>query len=1738
VVLLSLTILFGQFSGSVYGEQAKVQIGEEAQASSSVITIKSLLEGYGKEESWIDQQLASGYSLYLIYKALEAEKNGGVTAESWLAKQKVEPPVIDDTGVTAGTKNKKPSAKIDSKMFTALGNSVDEAALKHVDLQDASSLYMNTYGAETISTATGNVQLSNVDMTLPGLLPFDLVRTYDSSQANEQIGVRFDDVSRTYQNEASVRKEELMSSLGRGWRWDLPFITNQAGSRQIYIPSVGTYNLSDSFKLEGYGWNDLTVLTDTSIKVDGISSAYRLSVLNGYDYFFSVEGNLLQIKDAYDNHVDFKYTTVDGVSVPVLKEISNNEGYSISFSYNGLTVTVQQKGTDRKMVYLKTPGEFDVLNKVTDSLNRSTRFVYDIQNTHFNFLPSLSGDSENQGENHTALLVQMVTPSSATFELNYYKSLKEIGPSATEYIFKVRSRKNTYSTTTGEQILGEANLAYSGEDLNSYGQAADWTTTVQNGRVKEVYKFSKSFSGDNQPELLRLKQSLQEGDGHSYNTSFTYDEKVNRNTPIKVEEFTDGSASEKLVTTYVYDNTGMITSTKLSTGQEITNNYKTSAAPYHWKLPAWTEVKVNDTLRQVTQYNYDPKGTETQVAVNNGYGGLLLAQTDRVVDSKGRIIKTTTKDETNDIQSSFTYESAYGSYLPSSRSIVVHDALSRTETVTDKFDYTPAGQLQMYTDGSGQKQTYEYDTGGRVTKVLYKDGTQASTAYDDFNNRITRTAPDGIITKEQYNPFALLAEEQTADATNKYTYDNEGNVASITDAESNTTKYDTDAFGRLTQTNYADGTSSNVTYNDVERTTTYTDAVGNKIREIRDLLGRPLATEEWKDGAFTPLEKREYDLAGDVTSVIDGNGQRTQYSYDALGNISTVTTPAQSVYRYMYSKTSNLTSMMLPTNEIVSKQHDELGRLIKETDPKGQTTTYFYDQRSNLIKLIDRQGGTSEYTYSNDDILTGIKGPDTSVTYTYDDMGRKKSMTDEHGTTSYNYSAANGMLQSLNYPDGTRIDYENNKQQRIGYAVTGTKGTTLQVRSELDNMNRVIAMDVTVGSGGNGLRAAAASSPLDRMTFDYSANSMLKGQTFGNGLRIGYEYNGYDLSGMQIQQNGKAFHQFGYTYDNNKNIISRTQNGKTDQYTYDPLNRIKSESGSQNETYFYNANGNREGHGSGKVYGLKDAEYTYDSQNRLTQVQGEGKKVTYRYDGDGLLYERSEGDETTRYYYDDVAKLIAEANVSTSGELKTTYIYVYDLNGALKSRLDKESGKLQYYQLNGHGDVIGLVDADGKTLNSYTYDIWGGPLTEEETVPNVLRYSGEYWDNTTGLQYLRARWYDPGTARFMGEDTYEGDLSDPLSLNLYTYVANNPLKYIDPSGNLYQHYEYNQIMTAAMNSSDNYQKVWNILSRDFKPIMAEHRLKYLYGLLTQTSPYRNSLGNAQWAKGQILKAYDDYIKEEAYINAISGIATFTLPGGMRSITPSRPSPLVSRKATSRKVTNPCNCFVGGTKVQTDEGEKNIEDIEVGDMVLAKDENNPDGKTAYKEVTGLFRNQRDDIIKLHVGEQVIETTDNHPFWVEGKGWVFADELQVGDKLQKADGSNLTIDKVEFVKQDEPVTVYNFAVADYHTYYVTDLGIWVHNTNTGDCIIKTGDKTPGGHSFSEHGAERANERGFSSQTIDNIINNNKKNRKSKVDDLGRKTWEYTDARGNKVVTNESGGIISVHSPASGGVYIPKP
>ena len=163
------------------------------------------------------------------------------------------------------------------------------------------------------------------------------------------------------------------------------------------------------------------------------------------------------------------------------------------------------------------------------------------------------------------------------------------------------------------------------------------------------------------------------------------------------------------------------------------------------------------------------------------------------------------------------------------------------------------------------------------------------------------------------------------------------------------------------------------------------------------------------------------------------------------------------------------------------------------------------------------------------------------------------------------------------------------------------------------------------------------------------------------------------------------------------------------------------------------------------------------------------------------------------------------------------------------------------------------------------------------------------------------------------------------------------------------------------------------------------------------------------------------------------------------------------------------CFIAGTKVLTDSGQKNIEDIEVGDQVLAYDEET--GVTAYKPVLHLFRNTTKEWCTVSIrgaeGELYeITSTPGHKYFVPGnrvrkdsrapehasyaglsEKWVSACDLKHGDKVLLSDGTLCEVEGVSCKKLSEPETTYNLEVADFHTYYVSDACVLVHNANCG-------------------------------------------------------------------------------------------
>lgn len=144
---------------------------------------------------------------------------------------------------------------------------------------------------------------------------------------------------------------------------------------------------------------------------------------------------------------------------------------------------------------------------------------------------------------------------------------------------------------------------------------------------------------------------------------------------------------------------------------------------------------------------------------------------------------------------------------------------------------------------------------------------------------------------------------------------------------------------------------------------------------------------------------------------------------------------------------------------------------------------------------------------------------------------------------------------------------------------------------------------------------------------------------------------------------------------------------------------------------------------------------------------------------------------------------------------------------------------------------------------------------------------------------------------------------------------------------------------------------------------------------------------------------------------------------------------------------PCGCFTAGTQVYTENGYKSIEDIEIGDLVWAFDDNTEN--LELKKVTNTFIRGFNQVYKIHFDDEIIEATHEHPFFIGGK-WLKVDQLKEGDLLKLYDGKTTAINKIEVVEGD--YTVYNFTVEDFHTYYVSKSNILVHNGNPCEVIFK--------------------------------------------------------------------------------------
>ena len=177
------------------------------------------------------------------------------------------------------------------------------------------------------------------------------------------------------------------------------------------------------------------------------------------------------------------------------------------------------------------------------------------------------------------------------------------------------------------------------------------------------------------------------------------------------------------------------------------------------------------------------------------------------------------------------------------------------------------------------------------------------------------------------------------------------------------------------------------------------------------------------------------------------------------------------------------------------------------------------------------------------------------------------------------------------------------------------------------------------------------------------------------------------------------------------------------------------------------------------------------------QNPAEALIARFAYNGDGVRVGKTVGGATTDYLVDLAATLPVVIS-----DTDAVYLYGLDII-AEQLALRQGSGQAQryYYVHDGLGSVRHLLDNTGQIAETYAYDPFGVALSGG-SVPNPYRFTGEAWDAEMELLYLRARYYQPRTGRFVTKDPWKGDVWRPGTLDLYVYVQNNAVNYADPSG--------------------------------------------------------------------------------------------------------------------------------------------------------------------------------------------------------------------------------------------------------------------------------------------------------------------------------------------------------------------
>lgn len=730
------------------------------------------------------------------------------------------------------------------------------------------------------------------------------------------------------------------------------------------------------------------------------------------------------------------------------------------------------------------------------------------------------------------------------------------------------------------------------------------------------------------------------------------------------------------------------------------------------------------------------------------------------------------------------------------------------DTATTCLTYDPAhpGDVIARTDPDGHTARYAYDQYGNLASASDPLGDVTTYTYDLIGRRTSATRPLGNVAGTSPTSY-----------TTAMAYDAFGDTTAITDAQGNVTTYGydqdqnlittTDPLGRQTIDGYnldnertsvtrPDGAVLQTAYDDAGNVATTTDGLSQSTRFAYDALNRLISTT-------APLGRTTvytYDLAGNKTAVTDPLSQTTAYTYDAANEVVGVLRPDGTSTATGYDLDGRVASQTDGRGSTTSYGYDSLGSMVAMTDGLGRVRAYGYDLAGNRTSLIDPMGRTTASTYDAANRLVGIAYSDGStpaVQYVYDADGDRTTMRDGTGTTRYIYdtldratSIVDGSGQMMGYGyDGASelitLTYPGGKQVARAYdtlgrvtSVSDWLGHTTafgydgngNVVSEAYPNASFAVLSYNAASDLTGITDTVNGTP--RWTFGYDRNALGQVSGFTDSLDSATHAYSYDSLRRLTGDSGSAG-ALGWAYDAADNLTAITTTAGTQAFAYDQADQLTALTTTGAVTtsvaYAYNADGDRTGQSDG-ASGARMM-FGWDQADRLvTATVGTTTTASYMYNGDGLRQSKTAtiGGVTTTVETWDIAGGLP--HLVQDGSMR----YVYGPLGPIE-QIDASNTPTYFYQ-DQLGDTRNLVDGAGSTVGTYSYDAYG-KVTKHTGIATPLQYTGQYTDAETGLQYMRARYYDPATGQFLSRDPLV-----TVTGQAYAYIDGDPLNGYDPFG--------------------------------------------------------------------------------------------------------------------------------------------------------------------------------------------------------------------------------------------------------------------------------------------------------------------------------------------------------------------